>query len=59
MKNNIKQEGRKSPRDESFIKLLNSPAIMALGISTLFLQADSNEQCDRLIFLQQKKARRN
>ena len=33
----IKIIGRPSSRDKSIIKLLNSPAIMASGISTIFL----------------------
>ena len=31
---NIKQKGRKSPRDESVIRLLKSPAIMAGSLKT-------------------------
>ena len=36
MKFNIEQQGRKSNRDLSLIKLLGLPAIMASGISTYF-----------------------
>ena len=53
---NIRQQGRKSNTDKSMIKLLKSPAIMASGISTIFLSSDSNELCNRLtLLLQQKK----
>ena len=38
-------------------KFLKSPAIMASGISKIFLTSDPNELCDRLrLFLQQKQA---
>ena len=53
--------GNKSTRDEKLIKLLNSPAIMASGVSkTLFLSSDPNELCDRLkLLLQEKHAGNN
>ena len=52
----IKQIGRPSNRDKSMIKLNNSPAIMASGISnTKFLPSDPNELCDRLKLLLKKK----
>ena len=53
--------GNKSTRDRTLIKLLNSPAIMASGVSkTLFLSSDPNELCDRLkLFLQEKHAGNN
>ena len=54
MKFNIKQVGRKSPRDRSLKKLLKSAAIMALGISTKLLPENPNELCDRLKLLLQK-----
>ena len=39
------------------IKLLKSPAIMASGISTIFLSSDPNELCDRLkLTLKEKPA---
>ena len=39
------------------IKLLNSPSIMASGISTIFLPSDPNGLCDRLkLLLQEKQA---
>ena len=40
--------GNKSIRGRKLIKLLNSPAIMASGVSkTLFLSSDPNELCDK------------
>ena len=51
----VKGPGNKSRRDISVIRLRNSPAIMASGISTIFLRRDSNELCDRLILLLQEK----
>ena len=48
--------GNKSTRDKTLIKLLNSPAIMASGVSkTIFLSSDPNELCDRLKLLLQEK----
>ena len=48
--------GNKSTRDRTLISLLNSPAIMASGVSnTNFLSSDANELCDRLKLLLQKK----
>ena len=56
----IKQEGQKSDRDRSLIKLLKSPAIMALPISTIFLPSDPDELCNRLkLLLQEKQAGKN
>ena len=53
--------GNKSNRDRTLITLLNSPAIMASGISkTIFLSSDPNELCDRLkLLLQEKNAGNN
>ena len=53
--------GNKSTRDRKLIKLLNSPAIMASGVSkTLFLSSDPNELCDKLkLLLQEKHAGNN
>ena len=53
--------GNKSTRDRKLTKLLNSPAIMASGVSkTLFLSSDPNELCDRLkLLLQEKHAGNN
>ena len=53
--------GNKSARDRTLITLLNSPAIMASGISkTIVLSSDPNELCDRLkLLLQEKNAGNN
>ena len=53
--------GNKSTRDRTLISLLNSPAIMASGVSnTIFLTSDANELCDRLrLLLQEKNAGNN
>ena len=53
--------GNKSTRDRKLIKLLNSPAIMASGVSkTLFLSSDPNELCDRIkLLLQERHAGNN
>ena len=53
--------GNKSNRDKTLINLLNSPAIMASGVSkTIFLSSDPDELCDRLkLLLQEKYARIN
>ena len=56
MKFDIKQKGRPSIRDKSMKKLLDSPAIMASGISnTIVLPPDPYELCDRFKLLQQEK----
>ena len=60
MKFDNKQKGRKNPRDKSFIKLLNSPAIMASGISTTSLSSYPNELYNTLkLLLQEKPAGNN
>ena len=52
---NIRQKRRKSDRDKSMIKLLESPAIMASGISNIIiLSSDPDELCDRLKLLLQE-----
>ena len=53
--------GNKSTRDRTLIALLNSPAIMASGVSkTIFLSSDPDELCDRLkLILQEKQAGNN
>ena len=57
MKSNNNQVGRKSNRDTSLIKLFESIAIMASGISTIISRENPNEICDRLkILLQEKQA---
>ena len=55
---NIKQKGRNTNRDESLIKLLELPAIMASGISTRFLSSDPNELCDKLNCFTTRKTNR-
>ena len=48
---NNKQKGRKSDRDKSMIKLLKSPAIMASGVTTIFLSENPDELCGTLKLL--------
>ena len=51
-----KSTGRPSTRHTSIIKILESPAIMASGISkTIFLSSDPDELRERLKFLLQEK----
>ena len=60
MYSDVKAAGIKSTRDRTLINLTKSPAIMASGISMIFLAENSNEPCDRLKFLlQQKQAANN
>ena len=57
---NVRQVGRKSPRDDSLIRLLNSLAIMASGFSRNVLPENPNEFCDRLkLLLKEKQAGNN
>ena len=57
---NIKTKGRKSPSDQPLKNLIKSPAIMASGISTVFLPSDPDELCDRWkLILQEKHAGNN
>ena len=57
---NIKQKGKKSERDKSIKKLLNSPAFMASGVTTIFLSENPDELCNRLkLLLQEKHAGNN
>ena len=53
--------GNNSTRDRTLIKLLNSPAIMASGVSkTIFLSSDPDELRDKLkSLLQEKQAGNN
>ena len=52
----MKAQGNKSNRDRTVMKLLESPANIASGVSkTIFLSSDSNELCDRLKLLLQGK----
>ena len=56
----LKAVGKKSTRDRTLIKLLKSPAIMASGVSTIFLSSDPDELCDRIkLLLQEKQAGNN
>ena len=56
----LKAPGNKSTRDRKLIKLLESPAIMASGITTIILSENPNELCDRLkLLLQEKQAGNN
>ena len=61
MNYDTKSTGRPSTRHASIIKILESPAIMASGVSkTIFISSDANELCDRLkILLQEKHAGNN
>ena len=45
--------GKKFTRDRTLIKLLSSPAVMASGITTIFLSENADELCDRLRLLLQ------
>ena len=51
----LKAQGNKSTRDRTLIKLLKSPAIIASGISPIFLSSDPDELCNRLKLLLQEK----
>ena len=56
MNYDTKSTGRPNTRHTSIIKILESPAIMASGISkTIMLSSDPNELCDRLKLLLQEK----
>ena len=56
MNYDIKSTGRPSTRQNSMVRLLDQPAIMASGISkTIILSSDPNELCDRLKLLSQEK----
>ena len=61
MNYDTKSVGRPSVRHSSLIKILDSPGILASGISkTIFLSSDPNELCDRLkLLLQEKHAGNN
>ena len=61
MNYDTKSTGRPSARHTSIIKILESPAIMASGISkTIFLSSDPDELCERLkLLLQEKNAGNN
>ena len=52
--------GRPSVGHNSIVKILDSPAIMASGVTTIFLSENPDELCDRLrLMLQQKHAGNN
>ena len=60
MNYDTKSTGRPSTRHTSIIKILESPAIMASGVTTIFFSEDPNELCDRLkLLLQEKQAGNN
>ena len=61
MNYDTKSTGRPSTRHTSIINILESPAIMASGISrTIILSSNPNELCDRLrLLLQEKQAGNN
>ena len=61
MNYDTKSTGRPSTRHTSIIRILESPAILASGISkTIILSSDPNELCDRLrLLLQEKHAGNN
>ena len=61
MNYDTKSTGRPSVRHNSVVKILNSPAIMASGVSNvIILSSDPDELCDRLrLFLQEKHAGNN
>ena len=50
-----KASGNKSTRDKSLIRLLKSPAIMASGVSTIFLPEKPVELGDKSKLLLQEK----
>ena len=47
--------GIKPTRDRTLLKLLKSPAIMASGVTTIFLSENPDDLCDRLKLLLQGK----
>ena len=56
----LKAPGKKSTRDRTLIKLPKSPAILASGISTIFLPSDPDRLCYRLkLLLREKHAGKN
>ena len=60
MNYDTKSTGRPSTRHTSIIKILNSPAIMASGVTTIFLSENADELCNRLkLLLQEKHAGNN
>ena len=61
MKYDVKSRGRPGVRHSSMIGLLESPAIMAFGISKIIiLSSNPDELCDRLkLLLQERHAGNN
>ena len=60
MKFNIEQKVQKSPRNESVMRLLESPAIISSGLQTKCLPENPEELFERLkLLLQAKKAGNN
>ena len=55
MNYDTKSTGRPSIRHSSIIKIFESAAIMASGISKTIFLSDPNELCDRLNLLLQEK----
>ena len=56
----MRAQGNKSTRDRTLTKLLKSPAIMASGVTTIFLSENPDELCNRLkLLLQEKQAGNN
>ena len=55
MNYDTKSTGRPSTRHISITKILESPSIMASGITTIFLSENADELCDRLKLLLQEK----
>ena len=55
MNYDTKSPGRPSIRHNSVIKILESPAIMASGVTTIFLSENADELCNRLKLLLQEK----
>ena len=55
-----KAQGRKSTRGSTLIELLKTPAIMASGVTTIFLSENPDELCDKLkLLLQETQAGNN
>ena len=52
-----KKTGRKSNRDRTLVKLLESSALMASEISTICLSSDPNELCQKLKIITARKRR--
>ena len=51
----VKAPGNKTGRDRSFISLVNWPAIMTSGTSTIILSSDLYELCEWLLLILQDK----